>query len=138
MESGAVIVRATTPLPSARCLKMALNPKAAGKADSECAETGDPLPRGGEVDKNSAATLATANQNGEQPGCRDGVMPEQEAPERRRSLLADARCSSRSPLSAQRSGEELPRKNFQIPRKTRERKGVAMSLLFSTEPALLS
>lgn len=130
MESGVVIVRATEPLPSARCPKMALNPKSAGKADSECAETGEPLPEGGEADKNSAATSATANQNGDQPGCRDGVMPIQEAPERRRSLLADARSSSRSPLPAQRSSEELPRKNFQIPRKTRERKGVAISLLF--------
>ncbi|XP_014853954.1 PREDICTED: protein TASOR-like isoform X1 [Poecilia mexicana] len=103
---------------------MALNPKAAGKADSECAETGEPLPEGGEADKNSAATSATANQNGDQPGCRDAVMPVQEAPERRRSVLADARSSSRSPLPAQRSSEELPRKNFQIPRKTRERKGL--------------
>ncbi|KAM4738179.1 LOW QUALITY PROTEIN: protein TASOR-like [Anableps anableps] len=103
---------------------MALNLKAAGKADSECAETGEPLPEGSEADKNSAATSATANQNGDQPGCRDGVMPVQEAPERRRSVLADARSSSRSPLPAQRSSEELPRKNFQIPRKTRERKGL--------------
>ncbi|XP_021171935.2 protein TASOR isoform X2 [Fundulus heteroclitus] len=103
---------------------MALNPKAAGKADTECAETGEPLPEGGEADKNSAATSATANQNGDQPGCRDGVMPEQEAPERRRSVLAEARGPSGSPLPAQRSSEELPRKNFQIPRKTRERKGL--------------
>ncbi|MEQ2250440.1 hypothetical protein ILYODFUR_000799 [Ilyodon furcidens] len=103
---------------------MALNPKAAGKGDSECAETGEPLSEGGEADKKSAATSATANQNGDQPGCRDGVMPEQEATERRRSVLADGRCSSSSPLSASRSSEELPRKNFQIPRKTRERKGL--------------
>lgn len=124
MESGVVIVRARKPLPSARCPKMALNPKAAGKADSECTETAEPLSEGGEADKNSAATSATANQNGDQPGCRDIVMPVQEAPERRRSMLTDARSSSRSPLPAQRSGEELPRKNFQIPRKTRERKGL--------------
>ncbi|XP_047225146.1 protein TASOR isoform X3 [Girardinichthys multiradiatus] len=103
---------------------MALNPKAAGKGDSECAETGEPLSEGGEADKKSAATSATANQNGDQPGCRDGVMPEQEATERRRSVLADGRGSSSSPLSASKSSEELPRKNFQIPRKTRERKGL--------------
>lgn len=59
-------------------------------------------------------------------------MPVQEAPERRRSVLTDARGSGSSPLPGQRRGEELPRKNFQIPRKIRERKGGAISLLFST------
>ncbi|XP_017270642.1 protein TASOR isoform X2 [Kryptolebias marmoratus] len=100
---------------------MAQNPNAVGKTDSECTEAGGLQPEGGEAHKNSAAT---ANQNGDQPGCRDGVMPEQEAPERRRSVLADARSCSSSLSPAQRSGEELPRKNFQIPRKTRERKGL--------------
>uniref|UniRef100_A0A1A8FEN9 Family with sequence similarity 208, member Ab n=1 Tax=Nothobranchius korthausae TaxID=1143690 RepID=A0A1A8FEN9_9TELE len=100
---------------------MALNPYAVGKTDSESTETNDSPPEGREAHKNSSAT---ANQNGDQPGCRDGVMPEQEALERRRSMLADARSSSSSPSPAQRSNEELPRRNFQIPRKTRERKGL--------------
>ncbi|KAM9750947.1 protein TASOR isoform 1-T1 [Menidia menidia] len=103
---------------------MALNPYAVGKTDSKCTETGHSHPQGGEPQKNSAATSATANQNGDQPGCGDSVMPEQEAPERRRNAQADARSSSSSPSPAQRSGEELPRRNFQIPRKTRERKGL--------------
>ncbi|XP_008276048.1 protein FAM208A isoform X2 [Stegastes partitus] len=103
---------------------MALNPSAVGKRDSECTETGDLQPEGGEPQKNSAATSATANQNGDQPGCGDSVMPEQEAPERRRSVQPDARSISSSPLPAQRSSEELPRRNFQIPRKIRERKGL--------------
>lgn len=113
---------------------MAQNPNAVGKTDSECTETSGPRPEGGEAHKNSAAT---ANQNGDQPGCRDGVMPEQEAPGRRRSTLADARGCSSSLSPAQRSSEELPRKNFQIPRKTRERKGGAMSLLFWTHGAFI-
>ncbi|XP_022047738.2 protein TASOR isoform X1 [Acanthochromis polyacanthus] len=103
---------------------MALNPSAVGKRDSECTETEDLQPEGGEPQKNSAATSATANQNGDQPGCGDSVMPEQEAPERRRSVQPDARSISSSPLPSQRSSEELPRRNFQIPRKIRERKGL--------------
>lgn len=126
-RNGAVIVRATPPVVRARCLKMALNPNAVGKKDSDCTETGELHPDGGEPQKNSAATSATANQNGDQPGCGDGVMPEHEASERRRSVQTDGRSFSSSPLPGQRPGEELPRKNFQIPRKIRERKGGAMS-----------
>ncbi|XP_035500892.2 protein TASOR isoform X3 [Scophthalmus maximus] len=103
---------------------MALNPGAAGRKDSECAGAAELHPDGGEPPKNSAATSATANQNGDQAGCGDGVMPEQEAPERRRSAQADARSFSGSPSPGQRPAEELPRRNFQIPRKTRERKGL--------------
>ncbi|XP_039655493.1 protein TASOR isoform X2 [Perca fluviatilis] len=103
---------------------MALNPNAVGKRDSECTETDDLHPEGGEPLKNSAATSATANQNGDRPGCGDRVMPEQEAHERRRSAQADARSFSSSPLQGQRPSEELPRRNFQIPRKIRERKGL--------------
>ncbi|XP_070766435.1 protein TASOR [Enoplosus armatus] len=103
---------------------MALNPNAVGRRDSECTETDDLQPEGGEPPKNSAATSATANQNGDQPGCGDSVMPEQEAPERRRSVQADAQSVSSSPLPGQRPSEELPRRNFQIPRKIRERKGL--------------
>lgn len=124
------------PVIRARCPKMALNPNAVGKRDSECTGTGDLHPEGGEPQKNSAATSATVNQNGDQPGCGDGVMPEQEAPERRRSVQADARSFSSSPVPVQRSSDELPRKNFQIPRKIKERKGGTMSLLFLTQPVL--
>ncbi|XP_068996538.1 protein TASOR isoform X1 [Embiotoca jacksoni] len=101
---------------------MALNPNTVGKRDSECTEKGDLHPEGGEPLKNSAATSATANQNGDQPGCGDSAMPEQEAPERRRSLPADARSAGSSPLPEKRSSEELRRRNFQIPRT--ERKGL--------------
>ncbi|XP_067383330.1 protein TASOR isoform X1 [Channa argus] len=103
---------------------MALNPNAVGKKDSECTETDDLQPDGGEPQKNSAATSSTANQNGDQPGCGDSVMPEHEATERRRSVQTDPRSFSTSPLPGQRPAEELPRKNFQIPRKIRERKGL--------------
>lgn len=130
-RSGAVIVRATLAVIRARCPKMALNPSALGRKDSEWTETGDLHPDGGEAPKNPAATSATANQNGDQPGCGDGVMPEHEAPERRRSVQADARSFSGSPLPGRRASEELPRKNFQIPRKIRERKGGGR-----TEPVL--
>lgn len=109
---------------------MALNPNAVGRRDSESTATDEMQLEGGEALKKSAATSATANQNGDQPGCGDGVMPEKEAPERRRSVQADARSFGSSALQGQRPSEELPRKNFQIPRKIRERKGGAISLLF--------
>lgn len=127
--SGAVIVRTTLAVLRARCPKMALNPNAVGKRHSECTETDDLQSEGGEPLKNSAATSATANQNGDQPGCGDSVMPEQEATERRRSVQVDARSLSSSSLPGQRP-------SFQIPRKTRERKGGAISLQFRTEPVL--
>lgn len=104
---------------------MALNPSVVGKRDSGCTETDVLHPDGGEAPKNSAATSATANQNGDQPGCGDGVMPEHEAPERRRSVQAEARSFSSSPLAAHRPSEELSRGKFQIPKKkSRERKGL--------------
>lgn len=113
--------------------KMALNPGAVGRRTSDGTEADEAQAEGGEPPKNSATTSATANQNGDQPGCRDGVtlMPEQEAPERRRSSLqqTDSRSYSSSPLPGQRP-------NFQIPRKIRERKGgaAAMSLQKAFEP----
>lgn len=117
---------------------MALNPGAVGKTDSERSERAALHPEGGEPQKNSATTSATANQNGDQPGCRDGVMPEREAPERRRSVQGDVRSCNSSPSPAHRSSEELPRRNFQIPRKTRERKGgcIACRWWLWTQPAL--
>ncbi|XP_069383025.1 protein TASOR isoform X2 [Paralichthys olivaceus] len=103
---------------------MALNPSAAGRKDPERAGAAGLHPDGGEPQKNSTATSAPANQNGDQAGCGDGVMPEQEAPERRRSAPTDARSFSGSPSPGPRPSEELPRRNFQIPRKARERKGL--------------
>lgn len=99
---------------------MAHNPSAVGKKHPGCTGTGDLQPDGGEAPKNSTATSATANQNGDQPGCGDGVMPEQEGTERRRSVQVDARAVSGSLLPGHRP-------TFQIPRKTRERKGGATS-----------
>ncbi|XP_068188803.1 protein TASOR [Antennarius striatus] len=101
---------------------MALNPNAVGRRNSECTETDGLQLEGGEPQKNSAASSATTNQNGDQTGSGDGVMPEHEATERRRSTPADARNFSSSPLPGQRP-------NFQIPRKTRERKGLYHDLL---------
>ncbi|KAG7520619.1 hypothetical protein JOB18_032909 [Solea senegalensis] len=103
---------------------MALNPSAAGRKDPKGTETAQLHPGGVEPQKNSAATSALANQNGDQAGFGDGVKPEHEAPERRRSAQTDARSFSSSPLPGQKPSEELPRRNFQIPRKTRERKGL--------------
>ena len=122
--SGAVIVRAVLPVLRARCPKMAQNHNAVGKRHSECTETDDFQSEGGEPLKNSAATSATANQNGDQPGCGDSVMPEQETTERRRSVQVDARSFSNSPVPGQRP-------NFQIPRKTRERKGGAIAAILN-------
>ncbi|KAK7884176.1 hypothetical protein WMY93_027299 [Mugilogobius chulae] len=103
---------------------MALNPRALGNKDTDCTTAGRLGADGGGSQKNSTATSATANQNGDQPGCGDRVMPEHEALERRRTTQADSRNFSGSPLPGQRPNDELPRKNFQIPRKTRERKGL--------------
>ncbi|XP_034028531.1 protein TASOR isoform X2 [Thalassophryne amazonica] len=103
---------------------MALNPNAAGKKEADCTRTGDQHRDGGEVQKESSAASAAANQNGDQAGCGDGVMPDREAPERRRSVQRDARSFNTSPLPGQKPNEDVPRRNFQIPRKTRERKGL--------------
>ncbi|XP_072305848.1 protein TASOR-like [Eucyclogobius newberryi] len=103
---------------------MALNPKAPGNRDTDCTATDGPGADRGGTQMNSTATSATANQNGDQPGCGDRVMPEHEAPERRKSAHTDSRSFSGSPLPGQRPNDELPRKNFQIPRKIRERKGL--------------
>ncbi|XP_054650208.1 protein TASOR isoform X2 [Dunckerocampus dactyliophorus] len=98
---------------------MALNSTTMGKRDSEYTDTGSLHQKSGEPQKTSAATSAPANQNGDQPGCGDSVILEQEAPERQ----TDARSWSGSPTPGQRRSEERPRKSFQIPRK-KERKGL--------------
>ncbi|XP_038867473.1 protein TASOR-like [Salvelinus namaycush] len=105
---------------------MALNPEVERKTDIECLKTGelDLESCDSKTNSLSAAISATSNQNGDQTGCEDGVMPEQEASERRRSGQTAARSSDNSPLPGQRQAEELPRRNFQIPRKIKERKGL--------------
>ncbi|XP_077369559.1 protein TASOR isoform X2 [Festucalex cinctus] len=105
---------------------MALNPSTMGKRESD--NTDARLHQeGGEPPKTSAATSATANQNGDQPGCGDCVIPEQEAPDRHNSVQADGRSWSGSPTPGQRRSDERPRKPFQIPRK-KERKGLYQPL----------
>lgn len=117
---------------------MALNSRVERKTDIQCLKTGELDVESGDNKKNSwsAAISATSNQNGDQTGCEDRIMPEQEASERRRSGHTDTRNSNNSPLPGQRPAEQLPRRNFQIPRKIKERKGCALSVLFPTEAAL--
>ncbi|XP_030624803.1 protein TASOR [Chanos chanos] len=76
----------------------------------------------------SASTSATSKQNGDQAGCEDEQMSEQDASERRRSGPADLKNCSNSPSTFQRSTEELPRRNFQIPRKIKEKKGLVQQV----------
>ncbi|XP_028848724.1 LOW QUALITY PROTEIN: protein TASOR-like [Denticeps clupeoides] len=76
----------------------------------------------------SATASATSKQNGEQAGCEDEQMSEQDASERRKGGVADARGSGRSSPATQKIGDELPRRNFQIPRKLKERKGLFQPL----------
>ncbi|XP_061760151.1 protein TASOR [Nerophis ophidion] len=99
---------------------MALNPATMEKRDWEYTDTGSLHQGSGEPRKTSAATSAPANQNGDQPGCGDSVIPEHEAPERQ----TDTRSWSGSPTLGQRQSVERPRKSFQIPRKKKERKGL--------------
>uniref|UniRef100_A0A8C8MAH7 DUF3715 domain-containing protein n=1 Tax=Oncorhynchus tshawytscha TaxID=74940 RepID=A0A8C8MAH7_ONCTS len=105
---------------------MALNSKVERKTDIQCLKAGELDVESGDSKKNSwsAAISATSNQNGDQTGCEDRIMPEQEASERRRSGHTDTRSSNNSPLLGQRPAEQLPRRNFQIPRKIKERKGL--------------
>ncbi|KAL1021572.1 hypothetical protein UPYG_G00015030 [Umbra pygmaea] len=105
---------------------MALNAKVERKTDIGGLMTNEHKSESSDGKKNSlsAAISATSNQNGDQTGSEDCVMPEQEASERRRSGKTDGRSSNNSPLLSQRPAEELPRRNFQIPRKIKERKGL--------------
>ncbi|XP_071020796.1 protein TASOR-like isoform X2 [Oncorhynchus clarkii lewisi] len=105
---------------------MALNSKVERKTDIQCLKTGELDVESSDSKKNSwsAAISATSNQNGDQTGCEDRIMPEQEASERRRSGHTDTRSFNNSPLPGQRLAEQLPRRNFQIPRKIKERKGL--------------
>ncbi|CAL8367828.1 unnamed protein product [Lota lota] len=109
---------------------MDLNPSVEGRKDTECTETdGIRLEeRKGVKNLPSSATSATTNQNGDRIVCEDRVKPEQEAPDRRRSGQTDVQSSRSSPSPGPRSRDELPRKNFQIPRKMKERKGLYQCL----------
>ncbi|XP_066554357.1 protein TASOR [Amia ocellicauda] len=68
-----------------------------------------------------------SSQDGEQAGCEEGqkLAAEQEAAERRRrrSGMSELKHDS-SPSTCPRAAEELPRRNFQIPRKNKERKAL--------------
>lgn len=77
----------------------------------------------------SDSISATSRQNGEQAGCEDEQMSEQDASERRKSGMMDFKTNSASPSTLQRPAEELPRRNFQIPRKIKEKKGCALLIL---------
>ncbi|XP_063065427.1 protein TASOR isoform X3 [Engraulis encrasicolus] len=76
----------------------------------------------------SDSISATSRQNGEQAGCEDEQMSEQDASERRKSGMMDFKTNSASPSTLQRPAEELPRRNFQIPRKIKEKKGLFQNL----------
>lgn len=75
----------------------------------------------------SPSTTTTSKQNGDQAGCEDEQMSEQDAGERRKSGLSDMKNCSTSPSALHRSAEEWSRKTFQIPRKIKERKGCVPS-----------
>lgn len=77
----------------------------------------------------SASTTTTSKQNGDQAGCEDEQMSEQDACERRKSGLSDLKNCSTSPSALHRSAEEWSRKTFQIPRKIKERKGLRQQLV---------
>ncbi|XP_053096637.1 protein TASOR isoform X4 [Pangasianodon hypophthalmus] len=77
----------------------------------------------------SASTTTTSKQNGDQAGCEDEQMSEQDACERRKSGLSDLKHCSTSPSGLHRSAEEWSRKTFQIPRKIKERKGLLQQLV---------
>uniref|UniRef100_A0A8C2FZ59 Transcription activation suppressor b n=1 Tax=Cyprinus carpio TaxID=7962 RepID=A0A8C2FZ59_CYPCA len=55
-------------------------------------------------------------------------MSEQDASERRKAGLSDLKNCGGSPSTLPRPAEELPRRNFQIPRKIKERKGLLQHL----------
>ncbi|XP_031421796.2 protein TASOR isoform X2 [Clupea harengus] len=76
----------------------------------------------------SDSISATSKQNGEQAGCEDEQMSEQDASERRKRVIKDLKTNSTLPSTLQRPAEELPRRNFQIPRKIKERKGLFQNL----------
>lgn len=106
---------------------MASNLSQERKIDKESSKAGGLTLEDGDSKKQllSASSTATSKQNGDQAGCEDEQMSEQDASERRRAGLSDLKNCGGSPstLTLARSAEELPRRNFQIPRKIKERRG---------------
>ncbi|XP_056304877.1 protein TASOR isoform X2 [Danio aesculapii] len=109
---------------------MACNFSQERKNDKESSKAGSLTLEDGDSKKQllSASSTATSKQNGDQAGCEDEQMSEQDASERRRTGLSDTKNCGGSPSTLPRSAEELPRKNFQIPRKIKERKGLFQHL----------
>nr|XP_015203488.1 PREDICTED: protein TASOR isoform X2 [Lepisosteus oculatus] len=74
------------------------------------------------------SATVTSSQDGEQAGCEgQKLLGEQETAERRRSGMSELKHTS-SPSACQRASEEQPRRNFQIPRKNKERKALFQSV----------
>ncbi|XP_051518058.1 protein TASOR-like isoform X2 [Myxocyprinus asiaticus] len=107
---------------------MACNIGQERKSDKESTNTGGLSVEDCESKKQLLSATATSKQNGDQAGCEDEQMSEQDASERRRAGLSDQKNCSGSPSTLPRSAEELPRRNFQIPRKIKERKGLLQHL----------
>ncbi|KAG7323066.1 hypothetical protein KOW79_012768 [Hemibagrus wyckioides] len=109
---------------------MACNPSEDRKHERDGIKTSGLCLDGSESQEQlSASTTTTSKQNGDQAGCEDEQMSEQDACERRRSGLSDLKNCSTSPSALHRSSEEWSRKTFQIPRKIKERKGLLQQLV---------
>lgn len=103
---------------------MACNLNEDRKYDRDGIKTSGLFLDGGESQEQlSASTTTTSKQNGDQAGCEDEQMSEQDAYERRKSGLSDLKNCNTSPSALHRSADEWSRKTFQIPRKIKERKG---------------
>uniref|UniRef100_A0A671K722 Protein TASOR-like n=1 Tax=Sinocyclocheilus anshuiensis TaxID=1608454 RepID=A0A671K722_9TELE len=109
---------------------MACNFRQERKIDKESSKAGGLTLEDGDSKKQllSASSTATSKQNGDQAGREDEQMSEQDASERRRAGLSDLKNRGGSPSTLPRSAEELPRRNFQIPRKIKERRGLLQQL----------
>ncbi|XP_067302547.1 protein TASOR isoform X3 [Pseudorasbora parva] len=109
---------------------MACNFSQERKIDKESSKAGGLTLEDGDSKKQllSASSTATSKQNGDQAECEDEQMSEQDASERRKAGLSDLKNCGGSPSTLPRSTEELPRRNFQIPRKIKERKGLLQHL----------
>ncbi|XP_056589368.1 protein TASOR [Triplophysa dalaica] len=109
---------------------MACNSSQERKIDKDSAQAEDLTSEDCDSKKQllSASSTATSKQNGDQAGCEDEQMSEQDASERRRAGVLDLKINSSSPSTLPKSTDELPRRNFQIPRKIKERKGLLQHL----------
>lgn len=124
---------------SQQCLKMACNSNAEIENDNESLKSSAISSESCNSQKQllSDTISATSRQNGEQAGCEDEQMSEQDVSERRKSGMMDLKTNSSSPSTLQRPADELPRRNFQIPRKIKERKGCVL-LILASAPANVS